>query len=597
MFRSRRPFGPVHLRPRRRHHARQGPALRDLGRRLRRRLHGWRRRQGLGPPRPAVATRPSRRPARRRAVSASLALAITTVAVGPATATAALPPQATPPAPAYSPPVSAPIADPFRPPAGPYGPGNRGLEYDTEPGDPVRASADGTVVFAGPVAGALHVTVRHADGVRTSYSFLAGIGVVLGQHVRRGDPVGTAGERFHFGARAGDAYFDPSSLFAGGGVEVELLPFEIPPGSTPEAEARALALLALDRGSGVRFPGIAAALGWLSARANSAVAYASELYLPARGLRLAGDLGARLLLGGPCSDGPAPVEPVRGQDRVAITVAGLGSSSTTGSIDELHTGDLGYEDGRVVRFSYAGGRVPGSGAAFADLPTRAYESQASQGDLRAAARHLADLIEDVGTADPDATIDLFAHSQGGVVTRLALDELVARGDALDRLGVVTTLGTPHRGADVASAVAAANTTLTGHLGLDAAERFLGRGIDPDSVAVRQLAEGSDVVRELALRGVPGGVELVSIGARGDLAVAAPNTLVAGATNVTVPVSGWSAHADLVASDEATDEMARALAGQPPACQGWRDVVADVVVGHAISYLEDQIGGAALTELP
>jgi hypothetical protein len=112
-----------------------------------------------------------------------------------------------------------------------------------------------------------------------------------------------------------------------------------------------------------------------------------------------------------------------------------------------------------------------------------------------------------------------------------------------------------------------------------------------------MAEHSDVIRELAADGLPQGVRLVSIAARGDMAVAAPHTEVAGATNVTVPVSGWSAHADVVASDEATAEMARALAGQPPGCEGWRDVVADVVVGHAISVAEDQLGVAAVAELP
>jgi Peptidase family M23/Putative serine esterase (DUF676) len=596
MFPARRSPGPVRLRPRRRHHTRRGSALRHL-RRLRRRLGRWPRPSGLGPPRPAVAVRSFGRVAARPAVAAALTLVVVTVGAGPATAGAAPPSRAASPAPTYSPPVSAPIADPFRPPTGPYGAGNRGLEYDTEPGDPVRASADGIVVFAGAVAGTLHVTVRHGDGVRTSYSFLAAIEVVLGQRVRRGDPVGIAGDRLHFGARAGDGYFDPASLFAGGGVEVELLPFEIPPGSTPESEARALAQLALDGGSGVQVPGVGAALGWLYDRAHSAVTYAAQLNLPARGLGVAADLGTRLLRRGPCSEGPAPLTPVRGQNRVAITVAGLGSSSTTGSIDELRAADLGYDGDRVVRFSYSGGRVPGSGAAFDGLPTHHYDSEATQGDLRGAARRLADLVEDVAAADPDATIDVFAHSQGGVVTRLALAELVERGVALDLLGVVTTLGTPHRGADIATAVAGANTTLTGNLGLDAAEAFLGGGIDPDAVAVRQLAEGSDVVRELAGERVPEGVELVSIAARGDLAVAAPNTEVAGATNVTVPVSGWTAHGDLVASDEATGEMARALAGQPPGCEGWRDVVADVVVGHGISFAEDQMGATAMAELP
>jgi hypothetical protein len=523
----------------------------------------------------------------------TLALAMTTAAVWPVAVAGAQASPGAPSAPSYSPPVSAPIADPFRPPAGPYGAGNRGLEYDTQPGDAVRASADGTVVFAGPVAGTLHVTLRHVDGVRTSYSFLGAVNVVLGQRVRAGDRVGVAGERLHFGARSGDAYFDPASLFVGGEVEVELLPFEIPPGSTPDAEARALAQLALDRGGGI--PGVAAALGWLYDRTRTTVTYAAQLNLPARGLGLAADLGARLFLHGPCSDGPPPVAPVRGQDRVAITIAGLGSSSSNGSIDELRATDLGYDVDRVVRFSYAGGRVPGSGAAFGDLDTRAYGTDASQGDLHGAARRLADLVQDVAAADADATIDLFAHSQGGVVARLALLELAERGAALDRLGVITTLGTPHKGSDVATAVVAAGTTLTGHLGLQAAEAFLG-GIDPDAPAVRQLAENSDVVHELA-GGVPEGVRLVSIAARGDLAVAAPNTEVAGATNVTVPVSGWAAHGDLVASDVATGEMARALAGQPPTCEGWRDVVADVAVGHGISFAEDHLGAAALSELP
>jgi murein DD-endopeptidase MepM/ murein hydrolase activator NlpD len=579
MLPARRSIRPVRLRPRRRHHTRHGFALRHLRRQLRR------------------SARPDRSLVRRSVASGALALATTVTALWPASAAGAQPSQAAPPAPPYSPPVSAPIGDPFRPPVGAYGAGNRGLEYDTEPGDAVWASADGTVVFAGPVAGTLHVTVRHTGGVRTSYSFLTAIAVVLGQHVRRGDRVGIAGERLHFGARAGDAYFDPASLFVGGEVDVELLPFEIPPGSTPEAEARALALLALDGGGGVGIPGVGAALGWLYDRANSTVTYAAQLNLPARGLGMAADLGTRLLFHGPCSDGPAPAQPVRGQDRVAITVAGLGSSSTTGSIDELRVADLGYDDDRLVRFSYAGGRVPRSGAAFGDLATNAYETAASQGDLRGSARRLADLVEDVAAADRNARIDLFAHSQGGVVTRLALLELVERGVALDRLGVVTTLGTPHKGSDMATAVVGANTTLTGNLGLDAAAAALGRGIDPDAAAIRQLAENSDVVRRMADEGVPEGVELVSIAARGDLAVAAPNTEVAGATNVTVPVSGWSAHGDLVASDEATAEMARALAGQPPACKGWRDVVADVAVGHGISFLEDQIGAAALAELP
>jgi hypothetical protein len=132
----------------------------------------------------------------------------------------------------YIPPVDAPVVDAFRPPETPYGPGNRGLKYATRAGDPVRASADGSVTFAGQVGGTLHVTIRHADGIRTSYSFLDRVAVVLGQQLRQGDLVGTAGEVLHFGARRGDAYIDPASLLGGRPGAVELIPFEVAPGAT-----------------------------------------------------------------------------------------------------------------------------------------------------------------------------------------------------------------------------------------------------------------------------------------------------------------------------------------------------------------------------
>src|SRR5262245_1355118 len=92
---------------------------------------------------------------------------------------------AAPDPPAYAPPVDAVVVDPFRPPATRFGPGNRGLEYGTEPGTPVLAAADGRVTFAGSVAGTLHVTVLHDDGVRTTYSFLQRVDVVVGQAVEQ----------------------------------------------------------------------------------------------------------------------------------------------------------------------------------------------------------------------------------------------------------------------------------------------------------------------------------------------------------------------------------------------------------------------------
>lgn len=129
------------------------------------------------------------------------------------------------------PPVDAPVLDPFRLPEGPYGPGNRGIEYDTEAGDPVRAAAAGTVVFAGAVAGELHVTLDHgptgngsAGRVLSSYSFLDRINAAPGRTVERGQVIGLAGETFHFGLRVAGAYVDPADFTAVRSVTVRLVP-------------------------------------------------------------------------------------------------------------------------------------------------------------------------------------------------------------------------------------------------------------------------------------------------------------------------------------------------------------------------------------
>lgn len=114
----------------------------------------------------------------------------------------------------YSPPVDAPVVDPFRLPLGHYGPGNRGLEYRTAPGSPVRAIGDGRVAFAGSVAGRLVVSIDHPDGLRSSLVGLAVVAVRVGQRVSRADVVGSAGATLHLGVRRDGRYLDPATLFA-----------------------------------------------------------------------------------------------------------------------------------------------------------------------------------------------------------------------------------------------------------------------------------------------------------------------------------------------------------------------------------------------
>jgi len=147
----------------------------------------------------------------------------------------------------YVPPVDSVIVDPFRPPADPWGPGNRGIDYAPAPGTPVHAAAAGVVTFAGQVGGSLHVVVRHADGIRTSYSFLATIAVAAGDRVEQGQVLGTAGPDLHFGARVGDRYIDPTTLFGPTGPpDVHLVPNDARDADTAADDRAALIALVTD---------------------------------------------------------------------------------------------------------------------------------------------------------------------------------------------------------------------------------------------------------------------------------------------------------------------------------------------------------------
>lgn len=105
------------------------------------------------------------------------------------------------------------MTDPFRAPATWYGPGNRGIEYDTSGVGGITSIGDGTVTFAGQVAGRLVVVVTHADLLRSSYTGLRSIVVGAGQSVRLGQRLGAAGPVLHLGLRSGSTYLDPARYF------------------------------------------------------------------------------------------------------------------------------------------------------------------------------------------------------------------------------------------------------------------------------------------------------------------------------------------------------------------------------------------------
>ena len=130
-------------------------------------------------------------------------------------------PEATPASPPeYRTPVDAPVIDWFRAPSHIGAPGNRGWEYDTEPGLPARASAEGEVVFAGSVAYNRFVTVLHRDGLRTAYGYLGWLAVEEGEWVVPGQLLGTTSERFFSSVRDGARYLDPAWVLNAGRVRL-----------------------------------------------------------------------------------------------------------------------------------------------------------------------------------------------------------------------------------------------------------------------------------------------------------------------------------------------------------------------------------------
>ena len=244
----------------------------------------------------------------------------------------------------YRPPVDAPLADVFRPPADRFGRGNRGIDYATGPGTPVGAAAPGEVTFAGPVGPTRHVVVLHADGLRTSYSFLAAVTVARGDRVEAGQVVGVTGGPLHFGVRAGDVYLDPLTVLGQHlRGRVHLVPDR--PGTEGERQER-FSLDQLVRALPSRPVGDAA-LGWARGLAANAlgpgagpdVAALEPVVPPPWSLasRLAAAAESWRASQAICT--PPEVRPPQPRGRrLAVLVGGLGSTSSHAAVDQLAPG-------------------------------------------------------------------------------------------------------------------------------------------------------------------------------------------------------------------------------------------------------------------
>ncbi len=355
----------------------------------------------------------------------------------------------------YQAPIDAPIVDHFRPPAAKWAAGNRGIDYQTTAGTPVTAAEEGRVEFAGQVGGTLHVVVRHPDGLRTSYSFLASIAVVEGQTVSSGTIVGTAGDSLHFGVRSGDTYIDPELVLRGAAFSVHLVPAE---GET-EAQRRLGEMLrdaVVDELlSGEHHGGFTSSVvSWLRSTADPAaiirlaVHYSAATSVTAH---LAGFGAAtwrwyRSRSSCTASGDVGQVLQQPASDHLVILIAGFGSASTPGAgVDLVDLTAAGISADHVMRFSYNGGRTPTStGAPFAALETTTYTSADSQAALEAVASRLADAVAAVAAANPGAPIDVIGHSQGGVVALRGLQIAASRG-TLPAGTHLVTIASPHRG--------------------------------------------------------------------------------------------------------------------------------------------------------
>ncbi len=459
------------------------------------------------------------------------------------------------------PPVDAAIAQGFDEPESDYSAGHRGIDYSVPVGSRVRAAGEGMVTFAGSVAGSLAVTIDHGGGLETTYSRLAEVWVEAGRKVDAGTWIGLSGNAhpgepgLHLGAKLDGRYVDPADLLgpidASGALRLTPLLWE-PSASFGDEFGSALA----PTGPGDHH--------------NSCAEVQGEV----------------------AKSGAPP------NDNVVVAVAGIASKTRGGvSADMYRPGPrfFGYHPEHTYEFSYRGSGGPG-------LHTR-YERTDTYGDIRAAARELAVLVDQVGQRHPGKDVDLIAHSQGGIVARTYLAE-IAHAHAGPRIEHFITFATPHDGAPAAGNVDhLARDTVTGPMILAGASKLARAGHrvpDPLAPAVRQLAPGSQLMDSLASKDLLYGTRVLTLAIPNDLIVPADRTDLYGSTHRVVPprdvvrrlgpalVPG-NGHSGIVTSETARAYVRGFLSGRPAPCPTVWDEVGPKT-GAAVSWVEGNLGG-------
>ena len=505
----------------------------------------------------------------------------------------------------YRPPTDAEIVDHFRPPPKPWMAGNRGIDYGTAAGSQVLAAADGRVIFAGQVGGTLHVTIEHADGLRTSYSFLESLTVTAGDRVRSGDVIAITGGPFHFGVRApDDTYLDPEALLAGTlRPQVRLIP------GTDQGldqlgahERRSLLDVLLDSGTAA----MSATASWSWQTTALLSHYLVELD-PATHVVRAVDAFAKWLKDQQTCTPASTAAPVHQSRRIVVLVSGLGTSSDANTAWEINTTALGYAESDVVRYSYEGGQAPRVDAEqpgmirsvsrqpFDAIATRPFTSLDSQQSIGTSADRLSALLQSVAAAQPGVPIDVIAHSQGGVVARLAVERSGSENRLPEEVDTLVTVSSPQQGAPLATGVVALGDSPGGAAALSQIrDAGVADDLDNQRPAIADLAETSPIIDELHQRPIPDGVRFVTIGGSGDLVVPGTSALDPAAdTSVILPTEiGKEAHGTLPSSPAATRELALAIAGMGATCQSFSDASTAFLTAESIRYGESVAGAGA-----
>ncbi len=201
--------------------------------------------------------------------------------------------------------------------------------------------------------------------------------------------------------------------------------------------------------------------------------------------------------------------------------------------------------------------------------------------MTTSAERLADQLRALARSHPGREVDLIAHSQGGLVTRVFLQTFYDPADpTFPPLGTVVTLSSPLSGVPLATA---GRRLLDSPLG-----RFLDRkavelaGAAPSEVdAVRDLASDSALRARLERVPVPEHFEITSIGAAGDWIVPATEIGMPGAQRHVVNPKGLGDHTSIKTDRDAMRATRLALERRPLPCptlgQAWEGLYRPLLI--------------------